>query len=434
MIVDFSVENFGAIKDRQTLSFVADNDTYLEDYYVLKAGKYRLLKFMFLYGANASGKSTVLQALDFLRNLMLKPMDDKGRKLEFSPYLFDEESRFKDSQIEVRFIANEELYRYNVVFNRSCVVSESLKKGGVGKPKTIFSRVSDRDKQLSIITFNKDLNIKSGDEELIAGNTLWNSSTIAGYLKTNMFVEDLHSVSTWFIGYMSSLITPRTDLTQFVTNHINGGKIEKDFVLSILKQADFNIRDIVIDVENMDMPDNLLKFLMSQSAVPERVKQSLTDSNSQLQKVDLKFIHQGDANVNYELSFEQESLGTHRYYGLAGILALMYDKTSLFCIDELESSLHPDLFRHFILLVLQNIKSSQCVVTTHNREIMGDKSLFRNDAMWITDKQDGCDTKLYSLSHFDSSVIRNTSSVLNAYKAGRLGGTPDLGDTYIEMD
>ena len=67
MIINFSIQNFGSIKDRQTLSFEADNSTHLEDAYVIKLGGHRILKLALIYGANASGKTTVLKALNFLR-------------------------------------------------------------------------------------------------------------------------------------------------------------------------------------------------------------------------------------------------------------------------------------------------------------------------------------------------------------------------------
>jgi AAA15 family ATPase/GTPase len=83
---------------------------------------------------------------------------------------------------------------------------------------------------------------------------------------------------------------------------------------------------------------------------------------------------------------------------------------------------------------LLNSKESQIIATTHNREILGEKDLFREDAIWFTDKNKDCSTELYSLADFDSSVIRNSSNVLNAYKSGKLSGVPNLGDNYIDIE
>ena len=73
MIVNFSIQNFGSIKEKQTLSFEADKSNQLEDYYVIETNGLRLLKLGLIYGANASGKTTILNALDFLRDIVLEP-------------------------------------------------------------------------------------------------------------------------------------------------------------------------------------------------------------------------------------------------------------------------------------------------------------------------------------------------------------------------
>ena len=135
------------------------------------------------------------------------------------------------------------------------------------------------------------------------------------------------------------------------------------------------------------------------------------------------------------MPFEVESQGTLRYYSFAGLLYLLIKKSKAFLIDELESSLHPDLFQHFLLSFLVNSKESQLIATTHNREILNNKDIFRNDVIWITDKDnEDCATVLYSLTDFDTYVIRDTTNILNAYKLGKLGGTPNLGSYYININ
>jgi AAA15 family ATPase/GTPase len=136
----------------------------------------------------------------------------------------------------------------------------------------------------------------------------------------------------------------------------------------------------------------------------------------------------------YNLPMEKESEGTRRYYGFAGLLALLIKDSITLPIDELEASLHPDLYIHFILSFLINSEKSQIIATTHNREILNNKDIFRNDSIWFTDKSENCSTELYSLIDFDTSVIRDTSNILNAYKSGKLKGNPNLGDYYIDLE
>ena len=137
----------------------------------------------------------------------------------------------------------------------------------------------------------------------------------------------------------------------------------------------------------------------------------------------------------YILKFDKESLGTQKYFTLVGLLIFALFSDVILYIDELESSLHPDLYIHFLMFYIVNSKSeSQLIATTHNREILNNRDIFRDDAIWFTDKNEDSATELYSLADFDSSVVRDTTNVLNAYKSGKLGGIPNLGDYYINLD
>jgi AAA15 family ATPase/GTPase len=99
----------------------------------------------------------------------------------------------------------------------------------------------------------------------------------------------------------------------------------------------------------------------------------------------------------------------------------------------LEKSLHPDLYKHFLLLFLVNSKSSQLIATTHNRELLSNKDIIRNESIWFCDKSEASATKLYSLYNFDKPLVRDRINILNMYKAGIVGGIPHLGDYYIEL-
>src|SRR4051794_9046630 len=112
MIVNFSIENFGSIKDKQTLSFEATKSSHLENQYVVNTGGVKLLKLALIYGANASGKTTILKALDFLRNIVLEPVGKKTKELDFHPFLFDSQTSKQNSTITITFIQNEIRYYY----------------------------------------------------------------------------------------------------------------------------------------------------------------------------------------------------------------------------------------------------------------------------------------------------------------------------------
>jgi AAA15 family ATPase/GTPase len=431
MIVNFSVQNFGSIKDKQTLSFEAEKSTHLEDHYIIAAtGGLRLLKLALIYGANASGKTTILKALDFLRDLVLEPAEKKTDNLEFSPFLFDSETPKQNSIISIDFIQNDVRYFYEVELNKNAISREVLNFFNPNKAN-VFKRTTDQNKQFTEITFGSKIKKDKTFEKTLESNTLWNNTVLGGFLKTNIELKELKEATDWFKNYLNPLIFTRTELEGYVTSRIDKTEIEKDLVVSILKKADFNISDILIHEEEKDLPDGFLEFIEKQLKTPDKKIKELKNKGK-ITSVNLEFEHTVK-NKKYSLPFELESQGTRRYYGLAGLLSLLIKNSVAFPIDELEASLHPELYIHFLLSFLINSKKSQIIATTHNREILTNKDIFRNDAIWFTDKSETCATELYSLSDFDSSVVRDTSNIFNAYKTGKLGGTPNLGDYYIDI-
>ncbi|MFM2266573.1 MAG: hypothetical protein RL757_13 [Bacteroidota bacterium] len=429
MIINFSFQNFGSIKEKQTLSFEATKSKHLEEHFVVQVGKFRLLKMALLYGANASGKTTVLQALFFLQHMILYPEDTKTEKIAFNPFLFDTETPHQNTVFSIDFIQSEIRYSYEVAFNENYIAHESLYVFNPNKA-LVYTRTTDAEKELAIIKFGDKF---KKNHDILATNTLWNNTVLGGFLKTNIEFKELKVVTEWFEKYLQELVNTNTRLESYATNRIKNSITQQKIVTNILQKADFNISNILLEEREKEKSNigtvigNILKNIFSKK-IDYPMKMI-----GKLEHISVKFEHTVD-DQKYELPFDSESEGTQRYYGFAGLLALLISDSIILPIDELESSLHPDLYVHFLLSFLMNAKQSQLIATTHNREILGDRDLFRPDAIWFTDKSDGCATKLYSLADFDSATVRDTTNVLNAYKIGKLGGAPRLADYYIDHE
>lgn len=430
MIINFSIENFGSIKDKQTLSFEADKSNHLDDTYVVNTNGKRLLKLALIYGANASGKTTVLEALEFLRKIVLQPAAKKSDELEFNPFLFDNNTPHQNSMLAVEFLQNGIRYYYEIQFIKQAIVSETLNFYDPHKA-IVFKRKTDLLNQFTEITFGSKINKDKTSEKQLTANTLWNNSVLGGFLKTNIDFKELQEVTSWFKNHLKPMVYPRTDLVGYVTSKINNGEVSRSDVVHILKKADINISDIIIREEEKDVPDGLIEFIKKQATVsPDHIKE--LEAKKKITSVNIEFEHTV-GNAKYPLRFDLESQGTKRYYGFAGLLALLIKNLAIIPIDELEASLHPELYLHFLLSFLINSERSQIIATTHNREILDNKDVFRNDVIWFTDKDDACSTELFSLADFDTSVVRNTTNILNAYKSGKLKATPKLGDYFIDL-
>ena len=413
MIVNFSIQNFGSIKDKQTLSFEADTSEHLEDAYVVHTAGKRLLKLALIYGANASGKTTILKALDFLRDLVVNPKEKKTDILDFSPYLFDANTPEQPTELTIEFVYEGGCYHYEVAFMRQAVILEALYRDAPEKT-LVYKRTTDIEEQLTKISFGDKITLEKSAQQILELNTLWNNTVLGGFLKTNINFEELRRVTDWFGSYLKSIIAPGTRIDTLITNKIKIREIDKIDVIRVLKKADFNISDIVIKNDSEDDISEVFDFFKGRMEYvkPPTIQYSIN-------------------NTHYNLPMEKESEGTKRFYGFAGLLALLIKSSTIFPIDELESSLHPDLYTHFLLSFLQNAKQSQVIATTHNRELLGDRDIFRDDVIWFTDKGKDCATELYSLADFDTSTIK---SILNAYKIGKFSGVPHLSDTFIDVE
>lgn len=407
MIINFSVENFGSIKDKQTLSFLANKSDHLEDYYIIEPIKgLRLNKLALIYGANASGKTTVLKALDFIRKICIEPFDKKTEKFDFEPFLFDEDTPNQNTKFELEFVQNGIRYFYEVELNKNCIVKEKLYNFNPNKA-LVFERTTDEQKELTSVKFGSKIAKRKSLEENLETFTLWNNTILGGFLKGNIDFFELKNASDWFVDVMLRLILPNEDLSDVFLSTLNENEEYLKVFLTFFKKSDFNIKS--------------LKF---------ENKKLITKLN----KENIEIIHIVNNN-EYILKFDKESLGTQKYFTLVGLLIFAIFSDVILYIDELESSLHPDLYIHFLMFYIVNSKSeSQLIATTHNREILNNRDIFRDDAIWFTDKNEDSATELYSLADFDSSVVRDTTNVLNAYKSGKLGGVPNLGDYYINLD
>lgn len=401
MILRFNITNFGPIRETQTLSFEAEKSDHLEKYYVTELAGHRVLKAAILFGANASGKTNVLIALDVLRKLATTPANSKTEGTPCVPFLMDKESRQQPTEFEIDFIQGKEVFRYSVKANRDCVLYERLRSQT--RRRIVFTRTTDVESQLTKIVFGDDYRVKNDIEAAtLSSNTLWNETVLAGFTKTNMDHKALLLAQHWFRTYLTPIVNPRHTLTKYILDLMDKGLIDKDKFTTIFRQADFNIAGVLTKKETGDE--------------------------------DLRLVHSGlDGHLVDDIPYSMESLGTQRYFELSGILYMLIAHPCSFSIDEIEASTHPDLVKHFLLSFCTNATTSQIIVTTHNRELLNDKDIYRNDIICFAEKDDAFASKIYKLSDFGTDVVRNTSNVLNAYNAGKLGALPRLSHYFIDL-
>lgn len=386
MIVNFSIQNYKSVNDNITLTFEPSNAKELSNYYLTEPiPGTKLLKIGLIYGPNGSGKTTILKALDLLRDLVLEPADKKSDALQVTPFLFSPTTQHANTKFALEFIQNQVRYEYTLELNNKAIVDEKLFYFASAKKSTVFHRTTDTQKQLSTITFGSRIRINKNHKEILEANTLWNNTVLGGFLKTNIDAHELREATTWFKEVLMPLITPRTDLLGFISAKIENQEIQKESMLTYLQKADFKISDITLKNKNLQLGEGY-----EQTFNTNNLHSPLTQSLGKQPAKEIWFKHsipQAPADQSYEIIYDQESQGTQRYYQFSGILDLMIRQQHICAIDELESSLHPDLTKHFLLVFLANVKHSQLIATTHYRELLMERDIIRHDAIWFTDKK-----------------------------------------------
>ena len=416
MIIDFTISNFRSIKEPQTLSFEATKDTHLEDYFVIKKDKYRLLKIASILGANASGKSNIIRAYNLFREIVLKPCENKNDKITFENFVLDEKTKSKDSKMIVNFLCAESKYHYDVCFNKNMVCHEILYCHPFGELREhkVFERFTDTETLLSTITLGSKYTKNISEIQKLTTNLLHNRTVFGAFQKSNVDVPWMKNIVDWVTSYCMPIVnTSNQGLSSFTTKNISEKRIAKENVADLLRKADVGINDFSIKKEIII--DKILKG----NEVPNEYEKVM-------------MIHQGEQG-GVPFDFNEESRGTQRYYELSGILLSLIKESHIVAIDELEFSMHPDLYEHFLVTFLTNAKESQLMFTTHMREFLSNRDLFRDDSVWFTQKTELGATELYSLADFSTETLRNVSSRYNAYRSGRLGAIPHLGDTFVEQ-
>ena len=446
MIHYLKITNFGPILDEVEMNFeVAEqvkNDK--EEYEVIMVDGKRLLKLAYIYGANASGKTYILKAFDFLRKLLLKPVSDKAIELNFEPFLFRENPYNQVSSFELSFYVEDVRYVYNVSFTKQAIINEKIVFYQTAKPTELFSRSTDMEKRLVKIQFGSKIKIPVREKDLLEGNTLHNNTVIGAYAKTNVDIPELEILNKWFNTFLLGMITTDHDLTDVTVSLIDQNPLINKWVNEFLNKADYQISSITISDNYVSVPykDRLFDSIQPIYFIPKIAEKSSgfrvkSDSPKYAgggglqRKIDIVHTVSGS---QYALSIGQESNGTQRYFGLGGLMYEITHTSRLLCIDELETSLHPDLMNYFLQFYLLNAKRSQLLITTHNTSLMENQDFIRKDALWFSEKNKNGSMNLYSAADFDSATLRKDASIINAYRAGRLGAKPNLGSPYINEE
>jgi len=426
MILELKIKNFLSFKDEVVFSFEATSDKYLEDYYVAEPEPgVRILKMAMIYGANASGKSNVLHAFDFVRSFVKRIPSQSEKSTEFIPFKFVDNQDLPGS-FDMIFYIEGTKYKYSLVLDEEKVHSEILHYYPGTQPAIIFERTLDIKNDTSILKFGSKIKLSDQAIEAIQLKTLKNMSVFAAFTQVNISLPQLNIPLNWFRKQFMPMIDPYSSLTNYSDRYIKKDERVKYQALDFINKADFNISAVSFKKQTTWLDDEVLKFIEAGSMPDEQKHKLLNEKAIHIDKrlFEHKIIIKNKVKY-YSLPDELESKGTLRYYGLSAPFFNAISNDSFLSIDEIGTALHPLLVMHFLKEFLKKSNKAQLLFSTHNDSLLSEKDIIRKDAIWFTEKDKQGITSLYSLSDFN---IRKELSYYNAYKQGKFGAIPNLNE------
>ncbi len=420
MLIQFRVQNHRSLRDEQVLSMVAGAVAPKDDPRLIRAAGVEdgLLPAVALYGANASGKSNVLQALSFMQSAVLRShrfWDPEGGTPQ-EPFALSGKAQ-EPSLYEVDVVISDVRYRYGFVLSAERIEEEWLHAWPNGRKQEWFERERDDFK------FGKSLH---GENETIRGLTRPNGLFLSAAAQNNHAA--LSPVYGWFaptrlkFRRASSVGEPAANALGEVFSRqlslfpdVEGARtLDRDGIVRLLRAADVGILDV--RVLNRDLPHP--RDLLSAWSRPGK-------------RVELQFQHKTEDGKGAWLPAEAESTGTLTLLQIATQVVGVLRDGGLVCIDEIDASLHPMLALEVLRLFNEprhNARGAQLVFTTHDTSLLGNvlgSPPLRRDQIWFTEKDDGGATKLYPLTDFHP---RKEENLERGYLQGRYGAIPFLGE------
>ena len=418
MISRFSFENVLSFKEPQVLSMIAsakkerlfdDSHNYVENTKDIKT-----LSTAVLYGANASGKSNLIKALQHFRNFIVTGNQNLD-SLEFAVpnFQLDVEKAKMPAQFEIECFWKEKSYRYGFSVLNSGVEEEWLYVKEKRESEVFYRKkqnftILSKNKILNELTSKKMVHSKAF---LVTIGAQFNDASCAG------FIDWIHHFN---------IISGINDHSYkaYTVKRMKESRTFSQKVIELIKFADFGIEDISIN----SIPGQNIKFTVGENSGVEVEPSTIDDLMSKRVVInskglpELKEFHFG--------LFESE--GTQKFAHIAGPILDVLEKGSVLVIDELDTKLHPELTERLVLLFHNkeiNMNHAQLIFTSHNTNLL-DAKIFRRDQIFFVEKDSFGASNLYSLADFkkDGKSTRNDENIELNYLKGKYGALPFLGD------
>jgi uncharacterized protein len=421
MLIEFCVGNYRSFRDTVTFSMVAANlksqDKQLDENNVFDSGRnLRLLTSAAIYGANASGKSNLIQAMQFMRNFVIGSAE--GTKstggIEVEPFRLNTVTEKSPSHFQTVFLVQGVRFRYGFEVTSERVVSEWLYRTSTIREACLFDRQGDTFTIGSNFREGKSLESKTRPRALFLSVAAQFNGKIA------------QGVIEWFRSFHVVSGLEDEGMIGYTLESFENG-VHRDSIRSLVTRFDLGIQDVNVRMSTFnatELPQDVPEPVRELASRMPEVEFKQAEVGTQHQKFDSEGNSVGVVDFSLD---EHESDGTRKLFAMAGPLTHTLKSGQILVIDEFDARLHPLITQAIIGLfnsAQTNPNHAQLVFATHDTNLL-DRRFFRRDQVWFTEKDRQGATQLYSLSEFR---VRNDATYDRDYIRGKYGAVPYVGD------
>lgn len=445
MLIRFSVENFKSFNDRQELVMIPAKKLKTNKEHVIALNKVSVLRNATIYGANASGKTNIIDAIRFAKHVITKKIPMEASKMYCRVF---SENQEKESKFEFEIFKNGKFYAYGF----SLLMSDQIIKS-----EWLYELLPSKNTQTMLFERETDPNRLELGENLILDEI--DTMRFKTYKldfednNTGLFIREMNrnkkmnkeskltffrDVFEWFDEDLVTIF-PDQPITDFEYFYGDGGsdkineiielfdtgiskvKIEEISIADLKNKIPSKIADDILQSFKNKLEDSVDNMKAMMSLRTNTAFYNIKGAKGEDPVITTIMLEHGNAFTDFE--FSEESDGTRRLFDLLDIL-ISNEKNKIYVIDELERSLHPKLTYKFLELFFEHLKenNTQLIFTTHESTIM-DQELLRRDEIWFVERNKGNVSHLYSLDRFKERYDKKLSK---AYLEGRYGAVPVL--------
>lgn len=398
MLLQFKVKNHKCFYDETILDLVATQEKrHINETIDINGNK--ILPLIEINGANASGKTSLLEAMQFMfETITLSNKIDISKDLPTVPFAFSDKARKENSEYEISIALNDYEYRYGFSMNKNGFDEEWLYKkkfslNTKATQKIVFERIKEK------INFGCSFENYKKTWELFGENTGVNTnkllilSNVALKEETGLF-RDIYNYISKFCFKIDNILKQQVSINILTENNLLYKKFQK-----IINEFDPCLLGIEIDELNDESGNKTYRVSGVHKSIDTKDKEIL-------------------------IPLHGESDGTIKIFNIMPTILRNLETGGLLCIDELDVKLHPLLFKKIVNMYKDkniNKHNAQLIYTSHSTFLF-DSNILRRDQLYLVEKDLQGKSNLYSLSAFKN--LRCDADYEQKYITGQFGAIP----------